>query len=436
MVSRSEQCVSGVPVPQPTCVILAVWCLAFLTFDMPDRMAPASIGSLDLLALAKLLTRVTFLAIFGWMVVSFLKFPRTQKLVGLYLPLWLFVGWAFISTLWSPLRTITLGQSLGQLLLLLMSICVALSCYRQRNESKILFQLCLVLSAFSFCVVSLHYVFPQWASLSREEYEGLFHPTNVASAASTGILLVLGCSMGLKLVWAQRLVWFAVPVHFVALLLSVNRLSLGLVAILVLAMLIVYGGRVGVAALALAGCVLLTCLLVVDPGLKTGDSLVNATGGYASRGQSFEQMAALSGRDEMWRAIWNSYLESPLIGHGYFVCSSTGMLDVWHSYSNFTAHNLVLQALVSVGIVGLLLFFWWVFRLFRLALFPGIGKDHRYFAIFIPLACYLFFWSILNASYLGPIRPENIIVACLVGVFINRVLLNEEENHNHDRNTE
>ncbi|MCP4464683.1 MAG: hypothetical protein GY819_17965 [Planctomycetaceae bacterium] len=68
-------------------------------------------------------------------------------------------------------------------------------------------------------------------------------------------------------------------------------------------------------------------------------------------------------------------------------------------------------------------------RLVRLALFPCIGKDHRYLAIFIPLASCIFFWSILNASYLGPIRPGNIVAACIVGVFMNRVLLSEQENY-------
>ena len=429
MDTRLEQNVKGSQVPGATSIALAIWCLAFLTFDLPDRLGPASIGSLDLLALAKLLSRLVFLAVFGWTVACYLKLPRTQRLVGVYLPLLLFVGWAFVSTLWSPVKTISLGQSIGQLLLLLMSICVALSCRCQRNETKILFQLCSALFVFSFLVIFLHYAFPQWASLSRENYVGLFHPTNVASAASTGLLLVLGCSMGLKLAWAQRLALLAVPVHFVALLLSVNRLSLGLVMVLGFAMLMVYGGRIRVTALALAGCILLACFLVFDPGLTVGDSLVNATGGYASRGQSYEQLSALSGRDEMWRAIWNSYLESPLIGHGYFACSSTGMLDVWYLYANHTAHNLVLQALVSTGIIGFLLFFWWIFRLVRLALFPGIGKDYRYLAIFIPLACYFFFWSILNASYLGPIRPENVMAACVVGIFLNRVLLSEQENY-------
>lgn len=62
---------------------------------------------------------------------------------------------------------------------------------------------------------------------------------------------------------------------------------------------------------ALASCALLTCLLIFDSGPKVRDALGNATGGYASRGQSYEQWSALFGREEMWGAVWDFNLESP-----------------------------------------------------------------------------------------------------------------------------
>lgn len=73
---------------------------------------------------------------------------------------------------------------------------------------------------------------------------------------------------------------------------------------------------------------------------------------YVQRGQTSEELQQVSGRAELWQAVWQHFLDSPICGHGYFVTSSTGKLDAWEGPSNQDAHNIVLQVLVTTGIVG------------------------------------------------------------------------------------
>ena len=191
--------------PQPLFLILAIWLISFVTWTLPDRAVPSSVGGLDLLALAKVGIRGAFLVLIGWTVACYMRLASARKRAWLHWPLCLFVGWCIVSIAWSPLKAISLGQALGQLLLLLISINVALCCRNPDYQSKILFQLCLMSVTFSLLVMLLHYVFPDWATLDREEYLGLFHPTNVASTASTGLLLLLACA----LVLYRNCVWQA-----------------------------------------------------------------------------------------------------------------------------------------------------------------------------------------------------------------------------------
>jgi O-antigen ligase len=56
-----------------------------------------------------------------------------------------------------------------------------------------------------------------------------------------------------------------------------------------------------------------------------------------------------SGRDQIYRSIWELIKQKPFIGHGIGILQST---------SGYTAHNIFLQILVESGILGLLI---WVF---------------------------------------------------------------------------
>lgn len=69
------------------------------------------------------------------------------------------------------------------------------------------------------------------------------------------------------------------------------------------------------------------------------------------------EMTTLTGRTDIWHATWNAFLERPLLGYGY---GSTKILlpEVYRGFWGFTvtqAHNMYLQTLVTMGVVGLIL---------------------------------------------------------------------------------
>jgi O-antigen ligase len=175
-----------------------------------------------------------------------------------------------------------------------------------------------------------------------------------------------------------------------------------------------------VAMLALATSVLITGCVAIDPTLSLVSDAVPAAEAYAKRGQSTEQLSKFSGREEMWRAMWKSHLDAPWIGHGYFVSSRTGRMEVWNDVGNRTAHNMVLQVLVTCGRIGLLLFacglLWPTFHVF--GGLSGRFGDGRLLTFFALLLTWYLGWGLLNESIAGPVQPESIVFYSLLGIAV------------------
>jgi O-antigen ligase len=129
-------------------------------------------------------------------------------------------------------------------------------------------------------------------------------------------------------------------------------------------------------------------------------------------------MTTLTGRTALWRVMGASIREAPLIGHGYFVTSPSGRVDVWRDPANLTAHNALLQVLVSTGLVGLGLFVWGLGR----PIVAGVralgrgGLDRRFGVLVTPVAAWYVVWSQVNDSYAGPLQPETVAFFVLLGV--------------------
>ncbi len=98
--------------------------------------------------------------------------------------------------------------------------------------------------------------------------------------------------------------------------------------------------------------------------------------------------------------------------------SSNGKLDVWTGPMNHDAHNVVLQVMVSMGLVGLGLFGWvgltWCHALavfFRLR----DGNAATFFLLVI-MTVWFAVWGQGCVTFLGPIRPESVVFFALVGI--------------------
>lgn len=208
------------------------------------------------------------------------------------------------------------------------------------------------------------------------------------------------------------------------LVLSANRLSFLVNTIVLLAVCYRYGSRLIVSLIVSVICSVGAIYILIDPTFS-GFALVGSEVlSYASRGQDASQLSALSGRAEMWEVQWKSFLESPMIGHGYFVTSREGQLYVWYNWANYTAHNLVLQVLVTTGVVG--------FCLFVVSLVYPYTKAANYLrrrdgdpqlGNFLGLAGIWYLgWSLMNESITGPVQPESVVFFVLLGFAIGNAV--------------
>ena len=166
----------------------------------------------------------------------------------------------------------------------------------------------------------------------------------------------------------------------------------------------------------------MACYLIVDPGLTLVDAFLGSSVDFLHRGQSTGELTELSGRSEMWAKMWKSYLDSPIVGHGYFVCSSTGELYVWFTTQNHTAHNAILQSLVTTGLVGFLIFILWHISLFLMLIKTTISKltSPVNQCLVPPILLWFVCWCLLNSSILGPVRPESVVYAITVGLLVGQ----------------
>src|SRR5579872_1266515 len=100
-------------------LFLAVcWMLSLTGLSAPGRSAPLTLGSLDPIAIAKLITRLVAFAFLGH-VLMHANDNRTTSLLRRLTPLALFTAWAAVSVFWSPMPTVTFGHA-SELVVMLM----------------------------------------------------------------------------------------------------------------------------------------------------------------------------------------------------------------------------------------------------------------------------------------------------------------------------
>ncbi|MDP7019449.1 MAG: O-antigen ligase family protein [Pirellulaceae bacterium] len=231
--------------------------------------------------------------------------------------------------------------------------------------------------------------------------------------------------------WANRMFIVSLATHGLILLIAWNRWSIALATTGSLACLTMYLRPQTRAALATAGAILCIAYLTVDAGWRGAEQVAAPVVKYGARGQTAGQLKDASGRRQLWETMWRSYSDSPWKGHGYFVTSSTGALDIWGRRTNFTAHNMFLQALVSTGLIGCALFSlavaWTATRIGIATWAANANGSRELFAFYLLMGAWLLAWGILNAGLLGPLQPLSVVFAVGVGLAFGRLAWDREQ---------
>lgn len=404
----------------------AVWLMLLVTFHLPGRSGPEQVGSIDFLALAKLAIRVGVIATFlvAWRFSP--DYLVKRAVLSAYLPLIGFVGWAFLSVLWSPLKTVSIGQALGLAALVTISAWIALACRSVSQRHFVMRQLLIALLVFSASLLAIHLARPDLSGLDRELQlegaNGLCHPTVAASTASVGFVLTL---LAIRTLPNFSFGYFVLPalcIHAAVIYFAQNRTALAMTGFVALLSVVWFYPRKTHAKLLVLISALIITWLVADPGFLLLEDRLEAGAELLSRGQTEEQLMGVSGRMEIWGAVLEQFQLSPWLGHGYFVTSADGRLDVWNRPANHTAHNLVLQVLVSTGILGAMLLLFALLRLLSvvLQLRDGDEVSRGVFHLTALVGLWYLGWSVNCISFLGPITPESVAFFVVLGLAVGQ----------------
>lgn len=371
----------------------------------------------SLLSLGRAVGRLGVLLAIGYAIYLNATQRRCWRTLALLSPFVAYCVFGVLSTLWSPLPSITLVQSISFSIAIGFAWLIGLTWESKRDTENWVGWIIGCLALTSAGLLALRFGFPKYGALTKE-VTGIFHSTAAGSTASLGIVLVIW-SATCSCRWWSKWSLCSLPLHLACILVGGNRFSL---VAFVLAATLVYVCAVSRRTLGwtwLGGGLLALVYFLCDPGFVLLDQLFAKIAEALSQGQTSKQLQEVSGRSDMWAALWKHFGSSPFVGYGYFVTSPSGEFFMWDDWGNWTAHNVWLQSLVTMGILGTLLLVWGMFSIATNIGIKAIRSDLPCFetALLVSgLAAWFLTWSLINESFLGVMQPETLIFSLLIGL--------------------
>jgi O-antigen ligase len=398
-------------------LIIICWLLSLSSLHPAGQTAPVPLGVLDWLSFIKIGGRaLAFLLIAIVLIMRRNIFGQSYIIQRLF-PLALFALWAIISTMWSPLKVLSLTHGIELLMLVMLSAASA-SCCEKQHFSPLFLNVSLILLIMTSVSLILYYKFPE----TRYGYFvdrpfGLGHPNDIASSAGLCTMIVILCSLLWNWSWSRILIIPTLIIGSWFLIVARSRYALVETIAAIVAILWIFRKRFVII------CIIL-CLSLIATGIVTTDLSTDAfiaVHTHILRGQDKHEISDLSGRWELWQDLFNYFIvHSPLLGNGYFVTLPTsGFVEVEHEERpTFGAHNLLLQVLTGTGIVGGILFIWGICRVLA-PLIRNIFLRSEQNSLTI-VASFIVIWflgqGVFEVSFLSAIRPSIIIFFVVLGI--------------------
>ena len=209
---------------------------------------------------------------------------------------------------------------------------------RWLNNILMLLMLFFVLSALLGVVLAPGEAFAKLELSSAIVVRGLAPPLNSNSLTQFSALLVvmaLAFALNADKNRGKLGIWVVILLAGAVMLLGHSRTSI-FSGILAAGGVLYFGRHRFIALLAAAGGVI--ALTLTEVVLQ-----------YIYRGQSQEVFISMSGRTYFWELIWKVFIDSPILGHGFYAAQRTLM-------SVSSVDNTYLEVLLGIGLVGLVAF--------------------------------------------------------------------------------
>jgi len=384
------------------------------------------VGSLDVVALTKVASRAIALLLLTMAIWKSRTLPNAPFVLRAVLPFTLFVMWAVLSTAWSPLKGVSLGQAGSLASQVMLATCIAMRWSGSGDTSTILKHLSILLLIVSATLVTVHLLAPNYSGLDRyadtDGAGGLVHPTSAGASASVGLVILVAARLLWDWRWARTLLVPGVLFHSALLVIAHSRTALAMAAVLVFLMLAFLTSRPMRSVIVVTVSLAVGLYLTLDPGLEAAEGLLSPTRTFVTRGEENEQLQSFNGREELWEVVRGEIRKSPIRGWGYFVTSETGRIAVWGSSgANMTAHNVVLQVLASTGLIGGALFACGLgVPMFRVLKSATLGCQTRTLVVFMILVWVWYLgWGQFCSSFMGPIQPETVVFYSTFGLALS-----------------
>lgn len=351
------------------------------------------------------------------------RFFQTEGFLNRLWPLGLFAFWAMISTLWSPLKVKTIWHAEGTLALVMLSGCVALALKEDRSLSSLLMHLSVTMCLLSGVGLAWQYLV-QFTPTSELSRQGSFaHLNTLGNLAGAGLLILVACWLLWKWRWTKLMILPGSIVHGLLFIVTASRMAIIATILGIGAVLLLKSRRILFVSLlamyaAFSTTYLVSSLLDLSLFNQTHETVVQ----YFRRGQTTHEILALSNRTIIWEQSIRSFAKSPIIGHGYFMITSTGKMDTFGGAEHFSSpHNFFLALLNGTGVIGAFLLIWGLWRVLLpafLTLISQYKKRKRESVLIVVVTFWFGLVGLLDRGLLDAIRPQVVLFFVLAGLAI------------------
>ncbi len=404
----------------PQWLVLFLFGLIYLSQDVTFR---ASGGGGDMQTVIKGIIAFALLA----MTLSVgLRASLTQPVLFIWLA---YAAFAMASAAYSSLMILAIGSGIALLAIALATAQIATAKTEALHWSwQAIYWSSLLVAAGSLILMAVS------SNLARDISDAAGYRLKgiTGSANALGPMMAIGAILSpvmFRLSQHRAWRWFYLlmaAAFIAALTLSKSRSSMsGLVAAFVVTFAVTR--RQTIWAILIAS-LLASLSLVVVTQPKAANAVLGSVTKLVSRSGDVAELTSFTGRSDIWHASWGLIKAKPWIGYGLGsirVELPRAYADMWgNTYS--TAHNFVLESLISVGLVGtsllLLATLWTTFGLIRLIRNMPSEKTSHAIAPLLSLTalrCMVFLWvySGMEKAFAGTVAPATVVLGLCIASF-------------------
>lgn len=421
-------------------LLTCFWLLLLTIFSVAGRDASTATS---LFSYVKVAIRCGLLVILTYWVLKRGGSIADKRVLRVFLPFVLFSTWCIISTLWSALPWTTISYCSSLILLLLLAVATAMAASTTDILETIIKHVSAGMLLFAVVFLIIYFFFPSFELMDvrgngdqgDDGAKELLHHNVVASTASVGLVILMAARVLWNWSWTTAHLRIAIFAYPALLFLAGGRMATGLALLFSSVLFFARPSRLRVGSflvfvggiLAVGGVLTISGVLENQPELRILSEHINKFI-FADRPES--ALYDLSGRAKLWSALWSSFTDSPLIGHGFGVTSASGKINVWHTEGNIVAHNLFYHVAITTGVIGLFLFLWSLLSLARLwthQIRYGVPAAQRIGLFAVIIFAWYMLWGLTTISFMKPIRPQVIVFFLIIGVAAGSLIRGKED---------